>query len=137
MKVLCNGMHITKLQHGHPVKWATKVLPSLRSCLHGTPVVGGTSYGNLIMSSTWIFARRYWYYAARFGGTARLLQSYFAVAMVAFIVIWLCTLKIVILLCSIDLIHTRLFLITKCIFFLIEHIPCRNNRRTRAAQNNK
>ena len=44
-------------------------------------------HGNLIMSSTWIFDRRYGYYAARFGGTARLLQSYFAVA---FIVIWLC-----------------------------------------------
>ena len=44
-------------------------------------------YGNLIMSSTWIFDQRYGYYAGRFGGTARLLQSYFAVA---FIVIWLC-----------------------------------------------
>ena len=40
------------------------------------------------MSSIWIFDRRYGYYAARFGGTAKVLQSYFAVA---FIVIWLCT----------------------------------------------
>ena len=56
-----------------------------RSCLHGTPVVGGNP-GNLIMSSTWIFDLQYGYYEVRFGGTAKVLQSYFAVA---FIVIWL------------------------------------------------
>ena len=39
------------------------------------------------MSSTWIFDSRYGYYEVRFGGTAKVLQSYFAVA---FIVIWLC-----------------------------------------------
>ena len=39
------------------------------------------------MSSTWIFDPRYGYYEVRFGGTAKVLQSYFAVA---FIVIWLC-----------------------------------------------
>ena len=32
------------------------------------------------MSSTWIFDPRYGYYEVRFGGTAKVLQSYFAVA---------------------------------------------------------
>ena len=41
------------------------------------------------MSSTWIFDRRYGYYEVRYGGNAKVLQSYFAVA------------KIVILLCSV------------------------------------
>ena len=39
------------------------------------------------MSSTWIFDPRYGYYEVRFGGTSKVLQSYFAVT------------KIVILLC--------------------------------------
>ena len=32
-------------------------------------------HGNLIMSSTWIFDRRYGYYAARFGGAAKVLTK--------------------------------------------------------------
>ena len=40
------------------------------------------------MSSTWIFDLRYGYYEVRFGGTAKVLQSYFAVAK---ILILLCT----------------------------------------------
>ena len=40
------------------------------------------------MSNTWIFDPRYGYCEVRFGGTAKVLQSYFAVAK---IVIWLCT----------------------------------------------
>ena len=39
------------------------------------------------MSSTWIFDPWYGYYEVRFGGTAKVLQNYFAIA---FIVIWLC-----------------------------------------------
>ena len=42
----------------------------------------------VIMSSTWIFDPRYGYYEVRFGGTAKVLPSYFAVAK---IVILLCT----------------------------------------------
>ena len=40
------------------------------------------------MSSTWIFDPQYGYYKVRFGGSAKVLQSYFAVAK---IVILLCT----------------------------------------------
>ena len=40
------------------------------------------------MSGTWVFEPRYGYYKVRFGGTAKVVQSYFAVAK---IVILLCT----------------------------------------------
>ena len=45
-------------------------------------------HGNLITGSTWIFDQRCGTLTARFEGTARLLQSYFAVPQ---IVTWLCS----------------------------------------------
>ena len=54
----------------------------LQCCLHGIPVVG-----KLIKRSTWIFDWQCGTFTARFRGTGRLLQSYFAVAQ---IIILLC-----------------------------------------------
>ena len=80
-KVLCNGVHITRLQHGNPVKWATKVLPSvvLRSCHTRS---WWYPNGNLIMSGTLISDWWCGTLAVRFGGTARILQNNFAVTQI-------------------------------------------------------
>ena len=41
------------------------------------------------MSNTWIFDRRYGYYEVRFGSTAKVLQSYFAVAFIVILLLGL------------------------------------------------
>ena len=60
-------------------------------------------HGNLIISSTWIVDPRYGYYEVRFGGTAKVLQRYFAVA------------KIVILLCIHKAMHVKIDLTSQTI----------------------
>ena len=70
-RYLCNGVHIIKRQHGNPVKLGatfggTTKLPSRHTSIVATPWEPHHEY------STWIFDRRYGYYAASFGGTARL-----------------------------------------------------------------
>ena len=60
----------------------TMKLPSWHTSSWWYPM--GTSS---IMCSTWIIDLRYGYYEVRFGGNAKVLQSYFAVAKIE---IWLC-----------------------------------------------
>ena len=89
-------MYITRLQHENPVKWATKVLPSvvLRSCLHGTPVASvGTS--SWVAHGFWLAMLCPWCQVWRYREAT---QNYFVVA------------QILILLCIIILLSNVLYM---------------------------
>ena len=82
---LRNVVHVTGLPQENSVRWTTNVLPSavLRSCLHGTPVVGGKlskPHHEQHLFFDWLAM----WYPISLGGTAKLLQA------VAQIVILLC-----------------------------------------------
>ena len=79
---LSHGYSITRLWHENSIKWATSVLPSvvLQSCLHGVQAVGGTPpdpHHELYGFSTSDVV------PTLPGGTTRLRQIYYAVAVIA------------------------------------------------------